>query len=410
MNASLLFRISLRSLQKHKGRSFLTILGIIIGISAIIATLAIGRGAEEKTRKQYLAMGDNYIVLFGGNWFQEGKTSTKKQTGGTTWMQERDVPIVNRLVPEIKYISPMIGTRKIVSYRENSILVEIKGGNEQFLKILGRTIKRGTFFNKNHVTQGTRVAVIGTKSARELFKTLDPIGKIIRINNIPFSVIGIIKKIENYHGIHDPNFDILIPLRALKRDIFKTSRQWIHNIVISAPTKDDIPKLVNRLRKVMRFRRKLKDGDPDNFTIIDQASILKAAQKAAATIRLLLLIIASISLLVGGIGIMNIMLVSVTERTREIGIRMALGADSSVILRQFIVEAITLCLIGGIIGALLGTTIPYAIAHFTKWSPIVTTSSILVAFLTTTAIGIFFGFYPAYKAAHLNPVDALAEQ
>ena len=181
-------------------------------------------------------------------------------------------------------------------------------------------------------------------------------------------------------------------------------------ISASAPTKDDIPKLAHHLRKIMRFRRKLKEGEPDNFTIIDQASIMKAAQSAAATIRLLLLIIASISLLVGGIGIMNIMLVSVSERTREIGIRMALGANSSVILRQFLIEAITLCCTGGAIGTVLGIAIPHLIAHLTTWSPIVTPSSIIIAVITTSAIGVFFGFYPAYKAAHLNPVDALAER
>jgi len=383
-------------------------LGIIIGISAIIATLAIGKGAEEKTRKQFLAMGTNYIELFAGNWFQEGKVAKKRR--GSPSLRDRDITVLKRLVPNLKHISPMIGRQEVIGYRESSLLVSIKGGNEQFLKILGRTIKRGMFFNKSHVTQGTRVAVIGSKSAYELFKTLDPIGKTIRIKNVPFTVIGVTKKMENYRGVHDPNFDVIIPLRTMRRDIVKTSRQWLNIVVMSAPTKNDIPFLVHQVRKVMRFHRKIKEGEPDNFTIIDQASIMKAAQGAAATIRLLLLIIASISLLVGGIGIMNIMLVSVTERTREIGIRMALGANSRVILKQFLVEALTLCFVGGVIGITIGIAIPYAIAHLTKWTPITTLSSILVAFLTTSIVGIFFGFYPAYKASTLNPVDALAEQ
>lgn len=408
MTGLLLLKISLRSLGQHKGRSFLTMLGIIIGISAIIATLAIGRGAEEKTRQRFLAMGNNYVEIFAGNWMQEGKTIGTKRRKAPHF-QYKDVPIVKRLCPYIKHLSPTVDAREVVSHKGNNLLVSIKGGNEHFLKILDRKIKRGTFFNPSHIKRNARVVVLGHKSAKELFCSLDPIGQKVYIKNIPFTVIGVVKKMDNYRGVRDPNFDIFAPYKTVKKDIHKSGHPWIRSIIMSAPNKDDIPKLVRRLRQLMRFQRKIKEGETENFTIVDQATIMKAAQGAAGTIRLLLLIIASISLLVGGIGIMNIMLVSVTERTREIGIRMALGAYSSLILRQFLNEALTLCFIGGGIGTLLGISIPYAIANLTKWDPIVTPWSIIVAFLTTTAIGIFFGFYPAYKAAHLNPVDALVE-
>jgi putative ABC transport system permease protein len=409
MNIAILLRVSLRSLKKHKGRSFLTTLGIIIGITAIIATLAIGRGAEEKTKKQLLSMGNNYVVVHSGSWLHEGKTTAKKKRR-FQWLEYKDVDILKKLCRKVRHISPSVSTKNIVTFKTNSIQADIKGGNEKFLKILNRKIKRGMFFTKSQADHSARVAVIGKKAATELFNSVDPIGKTIRIREASFTVVGIIKEVDNFRGVHDPNFDIIAPIRSVKKHIHKSSSQIVHQIVISAPTRESIPFLVRDVRKVMRYRRKIKEGEPDNFTIIDQESIMKVAGAAAATIRLLLLIIASISLLVGGVGIMNIMLVSVTERTREIGIRMALGATSKLILRQFLIEAITLCLIGGIIGTLLGIAIPHGIAKLTKWSPIVTTGSIVAALITTSAIGIFFGFYPARKASRLNPVEALAER
>jgi putative ABC transport system permease protein len=409
MNISLLLRISLRSLAKHKGRSFLTILGIIIGISAIIATLAIGKGAEEKTKQKILSIGSNYIEIFSGAWLQEGKIRTKKLER-FQWLKNRDIKVIKKFIPTIRLISPVFIRKRLVTYKDNNVYAYLKGGNENFLKILDRKLARGIFFNKNHVKQGSRVAVLGAKSAAELFKTSDPIGKTIIIKNIPFTVIGTVKEMENYQGIRDPNLDILLPIKSIKRHVLKRYDQSIGSIIISAPTKEIIPKLVPQIRRIIRYRRKLKEDVPDNFTIVDQSTIMKLAKSAVATIQLLLLIIASISLIVGGIGIMNIMLVSVAERRQEIGIRMALGANSVVILRQFLIEAVALCLIGGIIGISLGILIPYIVAYFTQWSPIVTIKSIFIAFAATSIIGIFFGLYPAQKASKLNPVDALAER
>lgn len=408
MNIALLLRISVRSLAKHKGRSFLTILGIIIGITAIIATVAIGKGAEEKTRQQFLSMGNNYIVIHSGSWLNTGKSAAKKRK--FQWLHYRDAEIMQKLCPMIQFISPNISTKEKVSYRTNNIQVEIKSGNEFLMKILDRKIRRGMFFTSSQAKNGARVAVLGSKSAKELFNTLDPIGKTIRIKDTPFTVIGVMKRMENFRGMLDPNFDIMIPIKAAKKGLYKTATKTVHRITISAPSKEAIPILVQNIRRILRFQRKIKDDEPDNFTIIDQASLLKAASAAAKTIRLLLIIIASISLLVGGIGIMNIMLVSVTERTREIGIRMALGATGKMILRQFLIEAMVLCLIGGALGTYFGISIPYGIAKMTNWSPIVTPSSIIVALITTSLIGIFFGFYPARKASKLSPVDALAER
>lgn len=409
MNASILLRISIRSLTKHKGRSFLTVLGIIIGISSIIATLAIGKGAEEKAKQKILSMGNNYIEIYSGNWLQEGKTAAKKRRR-FQWLQNKDVDVIKKLCPSINVISPSFGRKELITYRGNSVFVKVKGGNESFLKVLGRKLKSGMFFNKNQSDKGARVIVLGSKTASELFKTLNPIGQTVKIKNMPFTVIGVMEKMENYHGIRDPNLETIVPIKSVKRYVARRFDNSVETIVISAPTKKDIPRLVKKIKRIMRFRRKIKANETDNFMVVDQETIMKVAKGAASTIRLLLLIIASISLLVGGIGIMNIMLVSVTERTKEIGIRMALGANSKVILNQFLAEAITLCIIGGTIGIMLGIAAPYVVAYFTKWNPIVTTSSILVAVIITSAIGIFFGYYPAKKASKMNPVEALAER
>jgi len=409
MNTNLLLRFSFVSLKKHKARSLLTILGIIIGIASIIATLAIGKGAEEKTKKQFLALGDNYIFLSSGNWAQEGKTTSKTRKRAP-YLRYRDVKAIKKLCKGLKKISPFDSAKEVISYEGNSLQVEIKAGSENFLSILGRKIRRGSFYNKNQSKRGARVVVLGDRTAKELFKFEDPIGKIVRIKNKPFSVIGVLNKVESYFGFRDPNYDIVMPVKSLKRHVYNANNDIVSAVIMSAPSREDIPTLVHRLTKLMRFRRKIQPGESDNFVIQDQATILKAAQAASKTIKLLLLIIASISLMVGGIGIMNIMLVSVAERKKEIGIRMALGAKRGMILKQFLIEAVLLCLAGGLIGMILGISIPYIVAYFTKWAPIVTLSSIVVSFVTASAVGIFFGFYPARKAANLNPVDALMER
>ena len=409
MNSKILFLTSIKSLAKHKVRSFLTILGIIVGIGAIISTLAIGKGAEERAKQQFLAMGDNYIETFAGNWFQEGKTSASKRKR-VPFLRFKDVETISKLCPMVKNISPFSSTKDIVTHEGNNSYVPIKGGNENTLKILNRKIRIGTFFNQNQAYLGSRVVVLGYAAAKDLFKTINPIGKMVKIKNSFFKVIGVVESMENYRGIHDPNLDIFIPIKAYKKNINNEKNQVIGSIIISSPTRELMPYIVRRIKNILRFRRKVKKDDPDDFTVVDQSLIIKAAQGVAETVKLLLLIIASISLFVGGIGIMNIMLVSVTERRREIGIRMAIGANKKMLMQQFLFESLVLCLVGGAIGTSIGAAVPVLVAYFTSWKPIVTLNSVLVATITTCSIGIFFGLYPARKAANLNPVDALSER
>jgi putative ABC transport system permease protein len=407
MNINLLIRISFRSLRGHKGRSLLTMLGIIIGIAAIIATLAIGKGAEKKLTDKIMAMGSNFICIYPGNWASEGKTASRKRKK-VPHLFEKDVEALQKQCPEVARISPELFLKEVVRYEANNIISKIKCGNEHFIYILGRKLRYGRCFNSHHVDSGARVAVIGQKAATDMFKKLNPIGETIYIKKIPFTVIGVLQKMENYWGVQDPNIDVFIPITTAKRQLTRNN-SIVAGISLSAPNKEMIAELTKKIKKILRYRRKVELNEVDNFVMYDQTAMRKAAQESSNILNILLLIVASISLLVGGIGVMNIMLVSVSERTKEIGIRMALGATSNTILKQFIIESIMMCFIGGTIGILLGAVIPHITAHFTKWQVVVTSQSVLIAFATTSAIGIFFGYYPAHKAAKMNPVDALLD-
>lgn len=408
MKIKTLLKISFSSLKKHKGRSLLTILGIVVGIAAIITTLAIGYGAQAKLKKRILGMGKNFIFIQAGTIAQEGKTNlTKKQR--PNYLTEKDVEIIKKQCTEISNITPVMFARNIIRFKANNVYCDIKCGNENYLKVINRKIIKGQFFNNQHYLKSSKVVVIGSKTAKELFGLLNPVGQSINIKNVIYKIIGIVGKIKYYQGIHDPNFDVYIPLTTARKQIFRENHPYIHGISISAKNKSDMPFIVRKIKRIMHFRHRLSEDQPDDFSIIDQEEIVKAAHQSSNVLNLLLLIVAAISLLVGGIGVMNIMLVSVSERTQEIGIRMAIGATTKIILKQFLIETITLCTIGGIIGVIIGVILPYAINYFTNWMVIHKLSSILISFGITTIIGLIFGYYPAKMAAKLNIVNALQD-
>lgn len=408
MNTKLLIKISLQNLKKHKGRSFLTILGIIVGIASIISTLAIGYGAEEKIKRKILGMGKNYIFIHPSG-ISEGKTKFKiRKIARPIVMQ--DVEIFKRQCSQIKKITPTMFCREIIRTKKNNVLVDIKCGNEHYLDVIKRKIKKGNFFSQYHLKKNSKVVVLGNTTTKELFGKLNPIGKTIAIRNITFKVIGTVKKIKNYFGESDPNLDIYMPITTAKKQIFKNCNQSIHGIAISAKKKNHIPEITKKLKTILRFKHRLKNDEPNDFTICDQQAMINAAKNSSNVLNLLLFIIAAISLIVGGIGVMNIMLVSVFERTKEIGIRMALGATKSIILKQFILESITLCFIGGIIGIFLGIITPHIVSIFTGWIVVLKTFTIFLAFFVTFIIGIIFGYYPSLKASKLKPIDALIER
>lgn len=409
MNALLLVSTALKSLNHHKGRSLLTMLGIIIGIASIIAILAIGNGAAKKAKRQILAQGRNYIFIHAGNWLAGGKVTSKKEKKIKQFVLD-DVIALKSLIPSVNKASPYLQSQHRISYQNAVIMSNIKGGNEQLLTIMDRKLKHGNYFNHYHVQKGSRVIVLGAKAAKELFKLTDPIGKTVQILNHSFTVIGVLNSIEDGHEYQDPNIDVFIPFTTLRRQIQRSRSTQFGAIVISGRSHDEMPTTVKQIKKVLRTRHRLETGEPNDFFIYDQGSMMKAAQAASGVLNLLLMIIAAISLLVGGIGVMNIMLVSVTERTREIGIRMALGAPDHVILQQFLIEALIICCIGGLFGIIIGLIIPQGARLCTGWEVDITASSILTSCFAVIAIGIIFGYYPARKASQLSPVQALSER
>jgi len=405
MNTYILIKSAFHSLRHHKGRSALTILGIVIGISAIIATLAIGYGAEEKMKKTILAIGNNYVEMWAGNFLLQGITKSKRKKPKR--LREDDIKSLKLQLSDIRAISPVFFVRTNIEHQGTQIVAQTKGGNEHFISILGRVINKGSNFSHYQVKKGSRVIILGHKAAKDLFKSVNPIGKTVSIKNMLFTVVGTAKEIKHYKAMNNPNLDVFMPYTASKKYLQKTRTCKIHGIVLSAKNQETMSQLVRNMRKIMRTRHHLELDDPDDFSIIDQQSMLKAAKASSGIFNIFLLIVASISLLVGGIGVMNIMLVSVTERTQEIGIRMALGAPRVLILRQFLIESVALCFIGGTIGIALGMITPFA-AHLIAGFPVVLKlQPIIIAFFTIFLIGIIFGYYPARKASLLHPVEAL---
>ncbi|MCL4229461.1 ABC transporter permease [Candidatus Dependentiae bacterium] len=410
MHTLIMARNSFRVLRKHKIRSFLTILGIMIGIAAIIATLSIGRGAEESIRKQVMGMGENAIFTIPGNVITRGNIRSDQPIGVT--ITKQDMRALRAQMPEIKQISRIHWTLQPVRYGDKTIVDRTLGVDENMLIINNHSLRSGNFFSHYHVQHGIRVAVLGEQAALKLFGKVDPIGKTIHINDVRFLVIGVINHVDHFWGTEDPNRRILIPFTAAKKYIRKPDEtdDDAGALGMNLYQGVDTEAIVRRIRRAFRFMHNVKPHDPDNITIFDQKSIEEAATKASTIIKLFGLVAASISLIVGGIGVMNIMLVSVKERTREIGLRMAIGATQQQIRHQFLMEAIILTSFGGFLGIVLGLILQYVISITTTLPGVLEFLPLIMSFIVTVLVGIFFGYYPAYKASRLNPVDALLER
>ena len=408
MNSLMLIKISLRSLAHHKGRSFLTMLGIVIGISTIIATLGIGRGVAKKQQEKIESMGNNFIMITAGNWMARGKVKSaqrKKQLLFTN----NDVEYLKNQCKDLAYISPCATDKTIITRDEHHLETDVRSGNADLLTILDRTIEEGSFFTPDHVQYGESVIVLGHKAARALFPQGNAVGQQVTILKTHYRVLGVVKAVPEFWGAADPDLELYVPLKTAQKKINPWKSTMFYMIMISAYTKPQMQKLSSEVTTLLRIRRGICPEAANDFIVHDSAAMAKAAAESSNSLNLFLLFIASVSLLVAGVGVMNIMLVSVTERTREIGIRLSLGATDKLILRQFLFEALTLSLCGGVLGIALGVFGAHAIAYFMKWKVIITALSIICSFIITTGIGIFFGYYPARKASRLNPITALAE-
>lgn len=404
MTLSFTILMALRALRHNKGRSFLTILGIVIGIAGIISIMAIGSGSQKKARDQILAYGSKSIGVWVGNW------AAKNATKQPIVFKMNVIDALLAQCDKIRYITPVMGVDNCeVAYAGATYSTKLIGTNDQNVFIDDLVLAEGTYTNEQHGIRKENVVVIDDESRKTLFKPWEsPIGKTIRIKKIPFTVIGVLQAPKIKGKWDSGKLRMYAPFSTCQK-LFSYNPTEFYSINLCAFDERDNDEVKRQIKKILRALHKLDEDDPDDFTIMDTQMMAEAAEAGAKIIALFALIAASIALLVGGIGVMNIMLVAVSERTKEIGIKLALGAKDSIILRQFLIEAVALCSVGGTIGVALGVTISWLLGKFTQLPAIIEFMPIVIAFLITVLIGLFFGYYPARKASRLDPVEALQE-
>jgi len=406
MNFAENFRIALRALAANKLRSALTMLGIIIGVGAVVALMAIGTGATASITKQVQGIGSNVVVVFPGK-FQRGR-----DTAQAAFMYYSDY---EALLKNMHNISGIVASYQIagqmVTYGKTSVTPSIVATTPSYSQVRSATVAHGRFITEGDRSVRARVAVIGPTTASNLFAGLNPVGRTIQIGGVPFEVVGLLTS-KGASGFGNGDDIVILPLetaydRLLGSKAVVNGKRQLTDISMSADTGDVVNDVMVQAERIMRREHGLKPTDQLDFTVLSQAQFLSALTAITATLTVFLGAIAGISLLVGGIGIMNIMLVSVTERTREIGLRKAVGARQSIILIQFLVETLVLSITGGMVGVGLGWGIAAVLSAANIIQAQVTPSSIALAFLFSDAVGVFFGLYPAYRAARLRPIDAL---
>ena len=402
MNINLLFRMSLRSLSKHKTRSLLTTLGIVIGVTAIITVMSIGQGAKHRVRQEIERLGENFIIAL-------SKPVKQRMMLGKKMFKQSTLDAIKNECEGIDKVSPASMQNVVTTYEGESQRSNAVGVAPIYFPIREWNLVAGDFFTESDQRAARKVVLIGLTVKKELFGNTNPIGKTIRIKNIPFKVIGVLGEKGTNPGGQDEDDTVFMPLSTFQRKIAGVINKF-QAMIFAAKSKGVITKTALQIGEILRQQHRLKPGDEDDFTIFTQDDISQATDATYTILNLLLFAIASIALIVGGIGIMNIMLVSVTERTKEIGIRMALGAHQSHILNQFLLEAIIICLFGGLIGMTCGIGCSILISSLFAWPIFISKLSIAISIVSSFFIGIFFGYYPAYTASTLNPVDALAER
>jgi putative ABC transport system permease protein len=401
----IIIKIALDSILIHKLRSFLTVLGIIIGVSSVIIMVAIGNGAKLEIEKQISSIGSNLIIVLPGATSSGG---VRFGTGTQMTLTIQDAEALKKESPYIEDTTFSIHEVLQVVYKNMNWSSLVRGTNTSFFRIQEWELERGRFFNEEDIKSGNRVAVIGYTVVKNLFGLEDPIDKTIRIKKIPFKVIGILKEKGTSPRGDDQDDVILVPYTTAQRNLFgNILPDRVRVIYIKARSLNDLFQAENDVKSILRQRHKIQRNQEDDFSVRNITQSLQARQESSRVMTFLLGAIASISLIVGGIGIMNIMLVSVTERTKEIGIRMAVGATTYHIQIQFLIEAILLSIIGSILGILLGIAGAFVSDFVFDFKAILSLDSIIISLFLTMMVGVVFGFYPAYKASLLDPIEAL---
>jgi putative ABC transport system permease protein len=400
-------KIALRALRVNSTRSALTMLGIIIGVAAVIAMVGVGSGATERIQAQIQSIGSNLIIVLPGSISSNG---VRLGSGAVATLTEDDAKAIAAECPSVSAVAPSVRGGVQVVYGNSNWATTVQGVTPDFMTIRDYTMLSGQFFTNQDVDAAAKVAVLGETVVHNLFGNNDPTGQVAIVKNVPFTVVGVLTPKGQSPSGQDQDDIILLPISTAKQKVLganKANAKAVSTLMVQAIGPAAMDQAQQEMEALLRERHRILAGQEDDFTIRNLTEVFAAQESSAQVMSILLGAIASVSLIVGGIGIMNIMLVSVTERTREIGLRQAVGAKTRDILSQFLVEAVTLSLLGGVIGILIGLGASALISYFAQWSTQVSPLSILMAFMFSALVGVFFGYYPARKAALLDPIEAL---
>jgi putative ABC transport system permease protein len=400
-------RIALRALKVNRMRSALTMLGIIIGVAAVIAMVGVGSGATQRIQDQIQSIGSNLIIVLPGSVSTNG---VRLGSGATASLSQDDAKALATDCPSVALVAPTVRGGVQVVYGNNNWATIAQGVTPDYMTLRDYTIMSGDSFTTQDVDSAAKTAVLGETVAKNLFGDADPTGQSVIIKNVPFTVAGVLTPKGQSPTGQDQDDIILLPITTATQKVIganKANAKAVGQIMVQAVNPQAMNQAMQEVEALLRERHKIQPGADEDFTVKNLTEVFQAQESSAQVMSILLGSIASVSLIVGGIGIMNIMLVSVTERTREIGLRQAVGAKTRDILLQFLVEAVTLSLLGGIMGIVLGLTASMLISHFAQWTTQVSMLAILLAFVFSALVGVFFGYYPARKAAFMNPIEAL---
>jgi putative ABC transport system permease protein len=402
MEFTAILKIALRALSRNKMRTILTMLGIVIGVAAVIAMVGVGQGAQQKVQDQIASMGTNLVYVSAGSVNRGG---TRLGAGATKTLIDDDMTAIVREVPTVSAAAPGAGASAQVVYENQNWSTRINGTEPQYFTIRDWQMASGSSFIDDDVSHAANVAVLGATVQQNLFGNSDPVGQKIRIGALPFQVVGVLTAKGQSGMGADQDDGVYVPITTLQKKI--TGQNWLQYIMFSAVSQPASYAAQTQITSLLRDRHKIRSGEDDDFQVRNLADVAEIADQQSQVMTLLLASIAGVSLIVGGIGIMNIMLVSVTERTREIGIRVAIGATEQDVQRQFLSESVVLSLIGGATGILFGVGASLIITKLLGWAILISPMAILAAVIFSMAVGVFFGYYPARKASRLDPIEAL---